>query len=123
MKEWRWLGDNPMTKVSKPADGKGRNRLLTLEEKDRLLEACKTSPNPYLYPIVSLALLTGMRFGEIATLKWENIDFVNKLITLEQTKNGERRVRFSPPPIRWILLVSNHGMKRLTHLCEQVFTI
>ncbi len=92
MKEWGWIDDTPMRKVSKPSEGNGRNRLLSIEEKDRLLQACKHSPNPYLYPIVSLALLTGMRFGEISGLKWEDIDLSNKMITLEKTKNGERRI-------------------------------
>lgn len=91
VKEWAWLDDTPMRKVSSLSEGNGRNRLLSLEEKDRLLEACKESPNPHLYNIVSLALLTGMRQGEILTLTFESCDFQNKLITLEKTKNGERR--------------------------------
>lgn len=92
VKEWGWLDDTPMRKVSKPSEGKGRNRLLSIEEKDRLLQACRSSSSPFLYPIVSIALLTGMRFGEIVNLKWEDIDFTNKIITLEKTKNGERRM-------------------------------
>jgi integrase len=92
MKEWNWLDDSPMRKVTKPSEGKARNRLLSIEEKDRLLQACKESPNPHVYHIVALALLTGMRFGEIVHLKWEDVDYVNKIITLEKTKNGERRM-------------------------------
>lgn len=103
MKEWGWLDDTPMRKLTKPSEGKGRNRLLSLEEKDRLLQACKTSPNPHLYPIVSLAILLAMRFGEIVGLKWENIDWVNKLITLEKTKNGERRILPLTPAVEEIL--------------------
>jgi integrase len=92
VKEWGWLDDSPMRKVSKPSESSGRSRFLSIEEKDKLLAVCKTSSNPYLYPIVSLALVTGMRFGEIIGLTWENIDFNQNLITLELTKNGERRV-------------------------------
>ena len=92
MKEWGWIDDTPMRKVSKPSEGQGRNRLLSLDEKDRLLAVCKSYPSQYLYPIVSIALLTGMRYGEIVNLKWEDLDFVNKIITLEKTKNGERRM-------------------------------
>jgi integrase len=92
VKEWGWLDDTPMRKVTKPAEGKGRNRLLSLEEKDRFLKACKESSSPHLFKIVSLALLTGMRQGEILTLTFESCDFQKKLITLEQTKNGERRI-------------------------------
>lgn len=63
LKEWGWLDDTPMRKVTKPSAGKGRSRLLSVDEKDRLLKTCQESLNPHLYPIVSLALLTGMRFG------------------------------------------------------------
>lgn len=92
-----------MRKVTKPPEGKARDRLLTLEEKDRLLVACKASSNPYLYPIVSIALLTGMRYGEIVGLHWEDIHFEHKAITLYQTKNGERRVLPLTEPVEQIL--------------------
>lgn len=102
MKEWGWIDDTPMRKVSKPSEGKGRNRLLSIEEKNRLLEVCQSSPNTHLYPIVSLALLTGMRFGEIVNLKWEDIDYKGRTITLEKTKNGERRVLPLTPAVEKI---------------------
>lgn len=92
MKEWGWIDENPMFKISKPKEARSRDRFLSLEEKNRLLEACKSSSNPYLYPIVSLALLTGMRYGEIVKLKWGDINFDMHFITLHETKNGERRV-------------------------------
>jgi len=92
VKEFGWLEDNPMRKVSKPSEGKGRDRLLSIEEKDRLLAACKSSTNFYLSPIVNIAILTGMRFGEIARLQWQDIDFKEKAITLWETKNGDVRV-------------------------------
>lgn len=92
MKEWGWIDDTPMRKLTKPPEGKGRNRLLSIEEKTRLLQACQSSSNANLYSIVALALLTGMRHGEIVTLRWENIDYIGKTITLEETKNGERRI-------------------------------
>lgn len=56
------------------------------------MNACKKSGNQYLYFIVVLALSTGARKGEILNLKWENISFERQVITLEETKNGERRV-------------------------------
>lgn len=108
VKEWGWMDDNPMMKVSKPSEGKGRNRLLSLEEKDRLLKACQDSSNPYLYPIVSIALLTGMRFGEIVNLRWKDVDFDNKIITLEETKNGERRML----PLTDVVQKTLHGCQK-----------
>ncbi len=88
---------------TEPPEGKGRNRLLSVEEKDRLLKACRSSPNTHLYPIVSIALLTGMQFGEIVNLRWEDIDYTGKTITLEKTKNGERRILPLTPAVIKVL--------------------
>ncbi len=92
VKEWGWLDDSPMRKVSKPSEAPGRDRFLSIEEKERLLAACKESANPSLYPLVSLSILTAMRFGELTKLKWEDVDFAIRSITLLETKNGDRRI-------------------------------
>jgi len=91
VKEWGWLNSSPMRNVSKPSEGQGRERFLSLFEKDRLLEECRLSRNPNLYPIVALALISGMRFGEITGLQWDNIQFDQKKIVLLRTKNGDTR--------------------------------
>ena len=39
-----------------------------------------------------MAASLGMRFGEIVDLKWKNVDFDHRLITLEVTKNHDIRV-------------------------------
>lgn len=91
VKEWGWLDSSPMPNVSKPSEGQGRERFLSPFEKDRLLEECQQSRNPHLYPIVALALISGMRFGEITGLRWENVLFDLKKIVLCRTKNGDTR--------------------------------
>ena len=117
VKEWGWLDDSPMRKVTKPSEAKGRDRLLTLEEKDRLIVACRASSNPYLYPIVSIALLTGMRYGEITSLRWEEIDFINKTITLHMTKNGEKRIL----PLTELVEKIFRDLKRSSHQIGRIF--
>lgn len=92
VRDWEWLEDSPMKRVSKPKEAPARDRFLNLEEKDRLLTACKDSPNPYLYPLVSLSILLGFRFGELINLKWDDIDFNTFSISLKKTKNGDLRV-------------------------------
>lgn len=91
-KEWEWIEDSPIRKVTKPKEPRGRVRFLDEEERERLLQACKESKNPYLYIVVILALSTGMRHGEIMNLTWKDIDFEGQRITLQETKNNERRV-------------------------------
>lgn len=90
-KEWGWLEDSPSRRVSKPKEPRGRVRFLSEEEREALLIACKDSSNPFLYPVVVLALSTGMQQGEIMNLRWEDVDFISGRIILNQTKNGERR--------------------------------
>ena len=92
IKEWGWLDDSPMRKVTKPKEPRGRVRFLSDSERERLLAACKESNSPYLYPATVLALSTGGRRMEILGLNWESINFTRSVITLHETKNGERRV-------------------------------
>ena len=92
IKEWGWLEDNPLRKVCKPQQPRGRVRFLDDDERARLLEACKTSTNPYIYIAVVLGLAIGMRQGEMMNLRWADVDFKKEKITLHETKNGEIRV-------------------------------
>jgi integrase len=91
VKEWGWMEDNPMRKVTKPKESRGRVRFLSEDERVRLLKACHESRNPYLYPVVVLALSTGMRQGEIMGLTWDNVDLNRGRAILHETKNDERR--------------------------------
>jgi integrase len=89
--EWQWLEDSPMRKVTKPKEARGRVRFLSDDERTRLLTACKESTSPLLYPVVVLALSTGMRQGEVMGLTWDDIDLNRGRAILQDTKNGDRR--------------------------------
>lgn len=91
VKEWEWIDRNPVLNVTKPKEPKGRVRFLDEAERKKLLEVCRNSQNTYLYPIVVLALSTGMRQGEILSLQWNQVDLAHQAIILEETKNGETR--------------------------------
>ena len=91
VKHYEWLRDNPLDKVSQPPSPKGRTRFLSDDERRRLLDACKASKQRALYPMVLLALTTGMRRGEVQGLRWPDIDFTRGQLQLRDTKNGEAR--------------------------------
>ncbi|MEO5359189.1 MAG: site-specific integrase [Nitrospirota bacterium] len=74
-------------KVKLLRDTSRRLRYLSQEECQELLNNCDS----HLYPIVITALNSGMRRGEILSLRWENIDLKHGFILLDITKNGERR--------------------------------
>lgn len=103
VKEWGWSDINPLERVTKPKEPRGRIRFLDEHERTLLLEACRVSDCPVLYPIVVLALSTGMRRSEIMNLYWREpptppadtawgvVHLDQKKIILHQTKNGEIR--------------------------------
>ncbi len=82
------LEKNPIQRVRAFRE-ESRDRTLTLEEYEALLALCA----PRLSAIVQLAYWTGMRKGEILGLRWEQVDFQNKVVTLEaaDTKTQEKR--------------------------------
>ena len=89
VKELQWLERNPMERIRRPAENKGRVRFLSDDERVRLLEACRHHSDLYL--AVVLSLTTGARQGEIMGLRFVQIDFARQVITLHDTKNGDRR--------------------------------
>ena len=91
IREWGWVDDSPMRKVTKPKEPRGRVRFLSDDERKALLAACKVSDSKYLYPVVVLALSTGMRQSEILELTWDAVDLHRSCIILQKTKNNERR--------------------------------
>jgi integrase len=66
-------------------------RFLTDGERSRLLQACRESQNRFLYPLVVLALATGARKMELLQLTWSDIHLQQATMTLQHTKNRERR--------------------------------
>ncbi|NLI46349.1 MAG: tyrosine-type recombinase/integrase [Acidobacteria bacterium] len=91
VREWGWLKESPIRKVTKPAANPGRIRYLTDEELATSLDACRESECGYLLSAVLLALTTGMRYGEQFGLTWSQVDLNRGWITLGLTKNKKRR--------------------------------
>lgn len=118
IKEWGWVEDNPLRKVTKPKEPRGRVRFLSDEERSRLLAECRVSESQYLYTAVVLALSTGGRRMEIMGLSWKDVDFERGAITLHETKNGERRVL--PLAGHALELMKQHAKIRHVN-CDLVF--
>jgi integrase len=89
VKELQWLERNPVERIKKPAENKGRVRFLSDDERAALLDACR--PHADLYLCVVLSLTTGARQAEIMGLRWGQIDFARQVISLSETKNGDHR--------------------------------
>src|SRR5262245_44663990 len=87
--EWEVLAAVPKIKLERePQD---RIRWLQPDEEARLLDACSKSQNKQLHAIVTVALETGLRKGELLGLTWDRVDFSRGVLRLEKTKSGRRR--------------------------------
>lgn len=88
--EWELVEEETLKRIRKVKlleENNRRLRYLTKEECQSLIHSC----SDHLKPMVITALNTGMRRGEILSLKWENVDLKHGFILLDKTKNGERR--------------------------------
>jgi integrase len=82
----------------------------------RLLKACAPSRNPYLPTIVTVALKTGMRKGELLGLQWERVDLAAHRITLYRTNSGKPRGVPTIRPVYDALVALEPDEKRRTGL-------
>lgn len=81
------LGSNPFDKVIKPKSRQTQRKgnFLTKEELREFLKLAQTATLSYFFPLVHLMSYTGLRQGEALALKWSDIDFENKKITVNKT--------------------------------------
>lgn len=91
-REWGiHLAQNPCKLVRRPSPPKGRTRRLEGNEEQILLAAADAGRVRYLRPLIELAVETGMRRGELLSLRWEHINLDRRVAHLPLTKNGTSR--------------------------------
>lgn len=103
-KEWGMHIENPIVMIRRPPENKARKRRLAAGEEERLLAELELSTrssngcfeaggahNPWIRPLVILALETAMRRGELLSLRWSDVFLSDRFVRLHDTKNGESR--------------------------------
>ena len=78
---------NPVRSVKMFRENNQRVRFLGEDEESRLFAAMPRSD----WPLVLVALNTGLRQAEQFYLKWENVDVIRGVITIPRSKNGQVR--------------------------------
>ena len=91
VRDWGWVAANPLQKVQKPSEPRGRVRFLSKDELQRLRAACRQVRSTPLDDVMLLALSTGARKQELLTIRLSDIDLERRSVTLDDTKNHERR--------------------------------
>ena len=107
--DWGWLKVNPMTGVKRPKGGRPRDRIITSEEREKLLFVTgynKEGKISTLAQLVAASFLfaweTGMRAGEIRGLKWGDIEGRIARLGDAKTEAGIRKVPLSKEALRII---------------------
>ncbi|MDA8157236.1 MAG: site-specific integrase [Actinomycetota bacterium] len=88
---WKWTKENPCQLVKREKEDNEIGRCLTDEEEQKLLTACKGFLDGQLYEMVTLALNTGIREGEVLKLRWERIDLFRKTFESYNEKTNSWR--------------------------------
>lgn len=79
--KWQYISKSPFENVEAPRKDKKEMKVWTLEEVKKAEILFKDTP---IFLHVMLALYTGMRLGEVCGLKWDDIDFKNKLCAVRR---------------------------------------
>ncbi len=82
---------SPMAGLVFNTDAEKVPDILTLGEIKQFLERGKELQNEW-YPIWAMALLTGMRNGELYALEWSDVDFENSLIRVSKSYNSRLKI-------------------------------
>ena len=111
--EWGlFKGRNPVRSIRFLDEDNLKLRTLSEAEEDKLLSNC----SPYLQDLVTFALNTGLRLGEILNLKWEEVDLDTGVLQMIVRKN--HRVLELPLNDKALAVVKGwHGIRK----CQYVF--
>lgn len=85
------LAINPTKNLALLQVDNKRQRFLTSDETQSLINAVRNSENIVLEPIVSMLLITGARKREVLDARWEYIDWQRRLWNIPITKAGKAR--------------------------------
>lgn len=104
-KPWRTLWPT----LRKLEERKDAGRALSPEEEGRLLEAIPTLRSVLVGTFVRVALMTGMRSGEIISLTWAQVDLPHRVITVGRAKTSSGTGRQIPMNQELAEVLSTHA--------------
>ncbi len=82
--------------VRKLEERKDVGQALSPEQEAKLIEAAKESHSPIISTFIRVALFTGMRSGEIASLTWGQVDLIDRVLRVGRAKTSSGTGRTIP---------------------------
>ena len=119
--EWRYIDRNVVCSVEKLKVVRNPARYLSQDEIRKLLTAARGF---YIYPLLVTAIHTGMRKSELFNLKWDDVDFQQRTVTVQSksdwhTKNYKARTIQMTP---FLYEVLKEHKERQTSWSDYIFT-
>lgn len=108
------VSTNPCPKVQLPAIQKPEKQVFTLEEAQRFLESLEQAPAKYR-SFFEIALIGGLRRGEILGLRWEDADLEARTISVRQSS------QYLPEKGQYIDELKTASSRRTLKLPPEVF--
>ena len=90
-KRWGYISENPVSRAGLIKEEKEMPRAIKRDDLIKILDYAEKYNKDFAV-IIKFALLTGFRRGEIANLKWEDIDWERRAIVLKKTKSKRFRI-------------------------------
>jgi integrase len=118
------IAKNPCNSVVLPPMKKKEIQVLSVEDQSKLIDACRSERLGFG---ITLTLHTGLRLGELLGLKWCDVDFENRTLSVNRTLN--RLKSFDPnSPAKTEIVIgipkTKNSMRRipLSELLVEKFT-
>ena len=103
----------PAIEIVYPKVPKKEMRVLTKEEQTRFIQYLLEETDEYKFGIL-LALMTGMRLGEVCALRWENVLLAEGIIKVKSTMQRLKNLDANEPEKTKVVISdpkSNHGAR------------
>lgn len=124
--DWNYISSNPFLKVKLPKRQKDEPIVFTEDQTKIVCERLTAKGKDVIADMVLFAVETGLRLDEENNLRWSDVDFRNKVITignkLYKTKSKKvRRIPFNERMERILLKNSQRQLEKSRILREFVF--
>ena len=81
---WELIDENPCRRVRTPRSKQSTVKALQLSDFSKLFSKIDSYPDPRAVLLIYLLSSTGIREGEAAGLKWQDVDYENRIIHIER---------------------------------------
>lgn len=115
--KWEIIDKSPARNVRRIEDNNHKERYLTTEETEHLLQQLKSCKSKVIPDIIEFLILTGARKGEVVGLRWDELNFKQGTWVLPAERNKAK--------VRKVIPLSGAALqvlaRRKENNCEYVF--